>query len=227
MSLDFFIELFPQLIEPAWITISLWVISTTIGLFAAAIIGTLATSESRVLRWPATTFLTVIRGTPLLVQIYILYYGVGSLLTQLPGMRSTFLWPIIREGYWYALLALVISAAAYMGAVVGGAIRTLPKGEIEAANSLGLTRPLIWLLIVLPRAFRIALPALGGESINLLKSTALASTITVMDLLGMANYIRMQSFRVYEPLLAVAIVYVLLTLILTRGMAWVERNYEH
>jgi polar amino acid transport system permease protein len=224
MSLDFFLDLFPQLIDSFWITLSLWLLSTGIGLIIATGIAMASVSSRAPVRWPALGFITAIRGTPLLVQIYILYYGFGNLLAQVPGIRSSFLWPILRDGYWYALLALIISSAAYSGEILRGSIRTVPKGEIEAAKSLGLAQVYIWRFVVLPRAFRIALPALGGESIILLKATVLASTITVMDLLGMANYIRMQTFKVYEPLLAVAIIYVLLTFVLTRGVAWLERR---
>ncbi|MPR09459.1 ABC transporter permease [Microvirga tunisiensis] len=227
MSWDFFLGLFPQLVDSFWITLSLWLLSSLIGLLVATGIAVMSVSKQLPIRWIALGFITTIRGTPLLVQIYILYYGVGNLIAQVPGIRSSFMWPILRDGYWYALLALIISCAAYSGEILRGAIMNVPKGEIEAAKSLGLSKTHMWRLIILPRAYRIGLPSLGGESIILLKATVLASTITVMDLLGMANYIRMQTFKIYEPLLAVAIVYVLLTFILTRGVALLERRYQY
>jgi polar amino acid transport system permease protein len=227
MSWDFFLGLFPQLVDSFWITLSLWLLSSSIGLLVATCIAVMSVSKQLPIRWIALGFITTIRGTPLLVQIYILYYGVGNLIAQVPGIRSSFMWPILRDGYWYALLALIISSAAYSGEILRGAIMNVPKGEIEAAKSLGLSKAHMWRLIILPRAYRIGLPSLGGESIILLKATVLASTITVMDLLGMANYIRMQTFKIYEPLLAVAIIYVLLTFILTRGVALLERRYQY
>jgi polar amino acid transport system permease protein len=222
MSLDFFLDLIPQLVDGLQITLLLWIFPGIISVVLALFVGAAAASAMAPLRWLSTAFITVIRGTPLLVQIYILYYGAGNLLSQMPGIRGSFLWPFLRDGFWYAFAALTISGAAYSGEIFRGAILTLPVGEIEAAKALGLSRWQQWLLIVLPRALRMSLPALGGEMILLLKSTALASTITVMDLLGTANYIRMQTFRVYEPLLAVGLVYIALTL----AMAGILRRFE-
>jgi polar amino acid transport system permease protein len=222
MSLDFFLSLFPQLVDGFETTVLLWIFPGILSVLLALAVGAAAASAITPLRWLSTGFITVIRGTPLLVQIYVLYYAVGNLLGQMPGIRGSFLWPFLREGFWYAFAALTISGAAYCGEIFRGAILALPRGEIEAAKALGLARWQQWLLIIIPRAVRVSLPAIGGEMILLLKSTALASTITVMDLLGTANYIRMQTFRVYEPLLAVGLAYVALTLI----MVGILRHFE-
>lgn len=227
MDLAFFAEMVPQLVDGFWTTLSLWLLSLLAGLAGAVIVATMRMSPSLLLSAPARTFLTVIRGTPLLIQVYILYYGFGNLFAQMPSIRYSAFWPVLREGYWYAWAALTISFAAYGGEILRGGIAGVPKGEIEAARSLGLRNWMTWLLIVLPRAFRISLPALGGQNIILLKSTVLASTITVMDLLGMANYIRMQTFKVYEPLLAVTFVFVALTWISARVVTWLERRYSY
>jgi polar amino acid transport system permease protein len=227
MDLNFFVEMVPQLVDGFWTTLSLWLLSLVAGLAGAVIVAIMRMSSSPWLSGPAKVFLTVIRGTPLLIQVYILYYGFGNLFAQLPSIRYSMFWPVLREGYWYAWAALTISFAAYGGEILRGGITGVPKGEIEAARSLGLRNWMTSLLIVLPRAFRISLPALGGQNIILLKSTVLASTITVMDLLGMANYIRMQTFKVYEPLLAVTIVFVLLTWISARIVTWLEGRYNY
>lgn len=227
MSFGFVQDYLPQLLRGGWITLSLWFGGSLLGLVAAILVGTAAAADNRFVRTPAAVFVTLIRGTPLLVQVYIYYYGLGTIFAQIPEIRQSAFWPIFRDGYWYALFALVVHAAAYGGEVLRGAMRSVPKGEIEASAALGLNRAQRWWLIVLPRALGIALPALGGECIILLKGTVLASTIAVMDLLGMANFIRMQTFKVYEPLLGVALVYVLLTLLLTRALDLLERRVRH
>jgi len=227
MSFEFMIQLLPQFTKPLAITLTLWLLSFIIGLIVAVPVA-MAAFEGRFLpRMAAKLFITSIRGTPLLVQFYIIYYGFGTILAQMRGLRSSFFWPVLQNAYIYALLALVISCAAYSAEILHGAFHSVPKGEVEAARALGLKHSLIWRFIMLPRAFHLALPTLGSEAIILLKSTVLASTITVMDLLGMANYIRTQTFRDYEPLLIVMVIYVILTLILSRLIAWLEQRGHH
>lgn len=227
MDLSFFAEMIPQLVDGFWTTLSLWLLALVAGFVGAILVAMMRMSRSDWFRMPARTFITVVRGTPLLIQVYILYYGFGNLFAQMPSIRYSAFWPVLREGYWYAWAALTISFAAYSGEILRGGIAGVPKGEIEAARSLGLRNWMIWLLVILPRALRISLPALGGQNIILLKSTVLASTITVMDLLGMANYIRMQTFKVYEPLLAVTAVFVVLTWISARIVTWLEHRYSY
>ncbi|RVA15550.1 ABC transporter permease subunit, partial [Mesorhizobium sp. M7D.F.Ca.US.004.03.1.1] len=118
-----------------------------------------------------------------------------------------------------------VHIGAYLAELFRGGIASIPKGEIEAAESLGLRRRAVFRLIILPRAWWIVLPALGGELINILKATSLASAITVIDLVGAANTIRSETFRVYEPLLAVAAIYLLLTICLTRVVGALERSH--
>jgi His/Glu/Gln/Arg/opine family amino acid ABC transporter permease subunit len=224
MSIDFFLGLFPKLLEGLWTTILLLVFSGILGNLLAVPVALSRLSPNPLLRWPSYAFVNVIRGTPLLVQIYIFYFGFGDLFGRTPEIRQSFLWPYLRDGFFYAIIALSVSVAAYSGEVLRGAIRAVPHGEIEAARACGMSRGLILRRITLPRALRIALPTFGGETILLLKSTALASTVTVMDLMGVANFIRAQTFRVYETLLAAAILYVALTFILTRLFAILERR---
>ena len=226
MSPAFFLEMLPALLNGLEITLALWLLSGVLGLILALPVAIARTSTRLVPRLAARSFVGIIRGTPLLLQIYIIYFGLGNLLAQFPALRHSMLWPFLREGFWYAAAALTTSMAAYGGEILRGGIIAVPPGEIEAGRSLGLKPWMTWRFLILPRAFRIALPAMVGQLINLLKSTALASTITVMDLLGTANYIRMQSFRVYEPLLAVAVVYVALTFLLVRCAAWRGFNLD-
>jgi polar amino acid transport system permease protein len=136
------------------------------------------------------------------------------LFAEFPSVRESFLWDYLRDGFWYVVLALAISVAGYVGEVIKGGLRGVPKGELEAARALGMPWFLMVRRIWLPRALQILLPSLAGETVLLLKSTALASTVAVMDVLGAANFVRTQTLRTYEPLLITALVYLVLALLI-------------
>ena len=195
-------------------TLALLLVSGSLGFVLALLVGFARLSTQPFIAWAALSFTNTIRGTPLLVQIYVLYYGLGSLFAEFPAVRETFMWDYLRDGFWYVVLALAISVAAYVGEIIKGGLRGVPKGELEAARALGMP----WLLMVrriwLPRALQILLPSLAGETVLLLKSTALASTVAVMDVLGAANFVRTQTLRTYEPLLVTALVYLVLALLI-------------
>ena len=222
MSLDYTISLWPRMLAGLWTTILLLALSWVFGNALAIGTALARVARSRLLRAPSWAYIQVIRGTPLLVQIYLLYYGLGSVFAHMPGLRESALWVVLRDGFWYAVFALGLSTGAYSGEIIRGAIAAVPAGEIEAARSLGLRPRHVTWLIVLPRAIQACLPALGGETILLLKSTSLASTITVLDIMGQAGVAEAQSLRVYEPLLTAAAVYILLTLVITRLFALAE-----
>ncbi|WP_082509863.1 MULTISPECIES: ABC transporter permease [unclassified Rhizobium] len=168
--------------------------------------------------WPlkalAKGFCTVIRGTPLLLQLWLLYYGLGSLFPQFPAIRSSFLWPYLRESWPYGVAALTISFAAYEGEVMRGAFAGVPAGELEAARAFGMSRWTAFRRIWLPRAIHRALPTLNGETVLQLKSTPLVATITVIDVYAVISKVRQDTFLTYEPLLLLALIYMCLTGIL-------------
>lgn len=224
MSLDFFLGVFPQLIDGTWITILLVLVSGAIGNSLALGVALARVSKNPLLWMPSYTYIYLIRGTPLLVQMYFLYYGMGDVFAHEPAIRHSFFWPILRNGFWYGVAALSLSTAGYTGEVLRGAIQAVPFGEVEAGRAFGMSYWLILRRVVLPRAIQICLPTLGGETILLLKSTALVSTITVEDMMWKANFIRVQTFRIYEPLLAAALVYIALTFLLSRGFRVLERH---
>ena len=201
----------------------LW--SGLLGFALAVAVGIGRTSPNWFINGPCYAFTSVIRGTPLLVQIFLLYYGLGSLFAQTPFIRQTFLWPYLRDGFWYVVLALTLSVGGYVGEVVRGALLSVPRGEMEAARAYGFRGFGLLRRIWLPRALQAMMPTLAGETVLLLKATALASTVAVVDLLGAANIVRAQTFRVYEPLLVVAIAYFLATLAIERVFAGLERRY--
>jgi octopine/nopaline transport system permease protein len=221
--LDFLLlAVMPKLLAAVPVTLALTGAAAVIGNALAVPLALARISQRLVLWLPAWLYIMLLRGTPLLVQIYLIYYGIGQLL---PGtwVRHSFLWPYLRDGFWYAVFALSLNTAAYSGEILRAAIQAVPRGELEAAASLGLRGRQILRLVTLPRALSICLPTMGGELILLLKSTSLASTITVMDLLGTAQYLRTQTLHTYEPLLGAALIYIALVFLLTRALNRLER----
>jgi His/Glu/Gln/Arg/opine family amino acid ABC transporter permease subunit len=213
----------PKLLEAVPTTLSLTLISGIASFVIGVPLALAYAAKRRVLRWPARTWITLVRGTPLLVQIYLLYYGFGQIVPR-EWMRGSWAAPFLRDAYWYAIVALAINESAYVATILRGAMAGVPAGEIEAGYAYGMTRWRVLRSVVGPRALRLALPALIGEMILLLKSTVLASTITVFDVLGTANALRFETFRVYEPLAGAAIVYVVLVAALAGPAALLERR---
>lgn len=199
-----------ELLRGLGITLKLLLLSGICGFALAVVVGLGRASRNPLIRAPMQFYISVFRGTPLLVQIYILYYGVGSLFAAYPPIRDSFLWPYLREGFWYVALALTLSVGAYVGEVLRGGLRAVPRGELEAARAYGMGYWLTLRRVWLPRALELVRPTLVGECVLLLKATALASTVAVTDLLGAANLVRAQTLKVYEPLLAVALIYIIL-----------------
>ena len=213
----------PKLIEAVPTTFSLTLLSGAASFVIGVPLALAYAAKSRVLRWSARAWITLIRGTPLLVQIYLLYYGFGQMVPR-EWMRDSWASPFLRDAYWYAVLALAVNESAYVATILRGGMAGVPRGEVEAGFAFGMTRTRVLLSIVGPRAFRLALPALISEVILLMKSTLLASTITVFDVLGTANALRFETFRVYEPLAGAAIVYVALVIALGLPAALLERH---
>jgi polar amino acid transport system permease protein len=213
----------PQLVNGLWITIILLASSMALGMLMAIPLGLVQVTGPRWLAVLARAYCTFIRGTPLLVQIWFLYYGLGVLFPLIPGIRTSIFWPILREGFYYAVLAFSLSFAGYEGEVMRGAFLGVPKGELEAARAFGMSPFKVLRRVWFPRAVRLVLPTLAGETVLQLKSTPLAFTVTVMDLMGVTNMIRQNTYRTYEPLLLVAGVYMCLTFIIVWIFGRIER----
>jgi len=217
-------EYLPKFIDGLIITLQLLSVSIILGMAFAIPIALVQVTGPRWLAWPARTFCTVIRGTPLLIQLWLLYYGLGSLFPLMPGIRESFLWPILRDAFPYAILAFSLSVAGYEGEVMRGAFKSVPKGELEAARAFGMSRFTVLRRIWLPRAFQNVLPTLAGEFVLTLKSTPLAATITVFDVYGVSSIVRQETYRVYEPLLFVAGIYIVLTAVIVVLFRWLENR---
>lgn len=213
----------PPLLEALPLTLLLTATAAVFGLMFGTLTALARLSNYRALSWPAFAFTFAFRGTPLLVQLYLIYYGLGQIL---PGtwVRHSFLWPYLRDGLWYAIVALGLNQAAYNAEVIRGAIKAIPHGQIEAALSVGMNRWTILRRITLPQAFRHCLPVLTSDTIILLKTTSLASTITIMEMMGTARMLQRQSLQIFEPLIAAGIIYFAVVYILTRVMNTVERR---
>lgn len=212
----------PLMAEGIWRTVWLLVLSSILGMALAIPLGLAQAAGPWYLAAPARAFCTVIRGTPLLLQIWLLYYGLGSLFPQFPWIRQSDLWPILRQAWPYALLALTLSFAGYEGEVMRGAFRSVPRGQLEAARAMGMPRWKILTRIWLPQAIRNVLPTLGGETVLQMKATPLVATITVVEIYAVSSRVRQDTFIIYEPLLLLAVVYMALAGLIVLLFRWIE-----
>lgn len=211
------------ILQGLWRTIWILCVTVFLGFLLAVPLGLAQASGPAILAVPAKVFCTIIRGTPLLLQLWLLYYGLGSLFPQYPWIRSSELWPYLRQAWPYAVLALTLSYAGYEGEVMRGAFASVPKGQLEAARAFGMRRFTIFRRIWLPQAIHRALPTLAGEAVLQLKSTPLVATITVVDLYSVASRVRQDTFITYEPLLLLAAGYLVITGIIVFLFRRVER----
>ena len=207
-----------------WRTIWILAVTTTLGMLLAIPLGLAQAVGPWYLSTPARVFCTVIRGTPLLLQLWLLYFGLGSLFPQFPWIKDSVLWPYLRQAWPYAVLALTLSFAGYEGEVMRGAFKGVPKGQLEAARAMGMPRLTILRRIWLPQALHRALPTLGGETVLQLKATPLVATITVVDIYSVASRVRQDTFITYEPLLLLAVVYMAITGLIVLAFRWFEHR---
>jgi len=209
----------PRLLDGAWLTIEITVVSVSIGLVLAVPLGLLRVSKNPLLWMPAYGYILYFRGTPLLVQIFLIYYGSGQFQPQLDALG---LWVFFREAWFCAVLSLTLNTAGYTAEILRGAIQAVPHGEVEAARSCGMSGGLLYRRIILPKAFRLALPAYSNEVVFLFQATSLVSIIALMDLTGVARVIAARSFAIYELYITAGIIY----LIVTYGILYVFKKVE-
>ncbi|MFC3321251.1 ABC transporter permease [Mesorhizobium cantuariense] len=200
------------------LTLQLAVSSVALGTVLAIVLALARLSGLPLLAWPTRFYVFVFRSTPLLVQIFLIYHGLG----QFPAIRTSFLWPILREPYWCALIALTLNTAAYSSEVIRGALLSVPSGQIEAARACGMRTTVLYRRIVFPLTLRQALPAYGNEFILMVKATSLASIITLMEVTGLAAKLISQSFRAIEILVVAGAIYLLINFLVTRLLQWAD-----
>lgn len=191
-------------------TVILVSISLVLGLLLAVPLGILLNYGSTTVQWLIRAYVYFFRGTPLLVQMFLIYYGFG----QFDLIKESFVWPFFKEAYFCALFAFTLNTGAYTAEILRGAIKATNHGEIEAAMAAGMSKFLMIRRIILPSAFRRALPAYSNEIIFMLHGSALASVITIVDITGAARIINSRFYSPYEAFLTAAVFYMTLTFII-------------
>ena len=220
MDFQVIIDNFPRLLEGLWLTLEITAISLVLGGILALPLALMRVSKNPLVWMPTYGFIFFFRGTPLLVQIFLIYYGGGQFR---PVLQELGLWVFFREAYFCALLTLTLNTAAYSAEIFRGAIQAVTHGEVEAARACGMSGWLLYRRIVLPKAFRMALPAYSNEVVFLFQSTSLVSIITLMDLTGIARVVVARTFDVYEIYITAGLIY----LAVTYGILGVFRKTEH
>ena len=222
MDLDLIINSFPKLFFASITTLKLLSVSLLIGLFIGLFFAILRINNNIVLGKIAYGYSYTFRGTPLLVQIFIIYYGFG----QVEFIREGFLWAILKEPYWCAVIAFALNTGAYTSEILRSAFQTIKLGYIEAGKSLGIPNKIIFYKIQVPIAIRQSLPAYGNEIILMLKGTSLASTVTLMDLTGVAKYIISTTFKPIEVFIIAGSIYLFMTFIIHNVIKLLEKKYS-
>ena len=222
MDLELMINSFPKLLSAAVITLKLLSVSLIIGLFIGIFFAILRLNKNIFINKFAYGYSYVFRGTPLLVQIFIIYFGLG----QIEYLRSTVLWVILKEPYWCAIIAFALNTGAYTSEILRSAFQTIKPGLIEAGKSLGISNKIIFYKIQIPIAIRQSLPAYGNEIILMMKGTSLASTVTLMDLTGVAKYIISTTFKPVEVFIVAGGIYLFMTFIIHNVIKYLEKKYS-
>ena len=207
-------------LEGLIVTLKLVSLSLVYGFFIAIVLAILLTiSKNPLVTLPIRGFIYFFRGTPLLIQMFLIYYGSG----QFEALKASFLWEFFKDAYFCALFAFALNTGAYTAEIFRGAISNTPLGEIEAAKAAGMSQWLMLRRIILPSAFRRALPTYGNEMIFMLHGTALASVITIVDITGAARIINSRYYSPYEAFLTAAVFYMAITF----SMVWVLKKIEY
>lgn len=220
MDLSLPLEHWDLFARGVWVTLQLTFLALAIG-FCIALPSALALCRGS--RWSPLIrgYVYVFRGTPLIVQTYLIYYGLG----QFDWIRDSALWPILREAWWCALIAFSLNSGAYATEILRGAIATTPQGEIEGGRALGLTEGQVTRLVLLPSALRRALPQYGNEIVFMLHGSVVASVITIQDILGAGRTLNAKYYVAYEGFITAAVLYMAITFAIVGVFRQVERHY--
>ncbi|GMQ95950.1 MAG: ABC transporter permease [Gammaproteobacteria bacterium] len=210
----------PKLLAGLGLTLELLFLSSLIGLVLAVITLLMRISGRWFLVAPAVAYIYVFRGTPILVQIFVIYYG----LPQFEFIRESVLWAILREPFWCAVIALSLNAGAYVSEILRGGVLGVDKGILEAGSALGISKTQRFLYITSPIAIRLSLPAYSNDIISMTKATALASTITLLDMTGVARTLVAQTFAPYEIFISAAIIYMVMAWMIQKGFGMIENR---
>jgi octopine/nopaline transport system permease protein len=219
MDFAFMRDTFLTLMSGVPLTLNLAFTSVAFGAIFAMLLALMRMSRVKALDWPAQAYVFVFRGTPLLVQIFLIYYGLGQFR---PTLQEWGLWTFFREPYWCAVLALTLNTAAYASEIIRGGLQSVPHNQVEAARACGMSGFLLFRRIVFPIAVRQALPGYGSELILMVKATSLASIITMMEVTGIAHKLISQTFRAVEIFICAGAIYLILNFLVTRAVMALE-----
>ena len=223
MDFNIMLTSLPKLLSATVITLKLLSLSLFFGLFIGLFFAVLRLNKNIIINKIAYGYSYVFRGTPLLVQIFIIYFGLG----QIEYFRSTIFWVIFKEPYWCAIIAFALNTGAYTSEILRSAFQTIKPGIIEAGKSLGISNKIIFYKIQIPIAVRQSLPAYGNEIILMMKGTSLASTVTIMDLTGVAKYIISTTFKPIEVFVVAGSIYLTITFLIHNLIKFLEKKYSY
>lgn len=218
MDLAFLADCFLRIVPGIPMTLALTALSVSVGLVFACLLAAMRLSGNTLLDWPARLHVFVFRGTPLAIQMFLIYFG----LAQFEVVRTSVLWPYLREPFWCAFGALMLNTAAYGSEIVRGGLLAVPCGEVEAARACGMSGFLLFRRIVAPIALRRALPGYGNEIILMVKATSLASMVTLVEVTGLAARIISTTYRVFEAFAVAAAIYLAINFAIARAVAALE-----
>ena len=223
MDFDLMITSFPKLLNATLVTLKLLSASLFFGLFIGLLFAILRLNKNPIVNKFAYGYSYVFRGTPLLVQIFIIYFGLG----QIEYFRSTFLWVVFKEPYWCAIIAFSLNTGAYTSEILRSAFQTIKPGIIEAGKSLGVSSRVIFFKVQIPIAIKQSLPAYGNEIILMMKGTSLASTVTLLDLTGVAKYIISTTFKPIEVFIVAGSIYLFMTFLIHNLIKYLEKRFSY
>ncbi|OWK25477.1 ABC transporter permease [Rhizobium yanglingense] len=220
MSYEILIQSIPMVLSGLKLTLIITVLSFLVGQIFALPVGLALTAKNPLLRWPTSIYTFLVRGSPLLVQLFILYYG----LAQFSAVRSSFAWPILRDPMSCAIIAIGLNSAAYVAVIVAGGLNRLPSGQMEACISLGLSKTSRMRYVLLPQVYRAIFPSIGNELILVLKASSLASTVTVMEMTGAARAFTSKNYAPFEVFIVAGILYLAIGFVFGMIFQFVERR---
>ena len=226
MDIELMAKSFPKLLNATFITLKLLSVSLIIGLLIGLLFALLRLNKNIFVNRFAYGYSYLFRGTPLLVQIFIIYYGLGNFIGNNEYLKSSFIWVILKEPYWCAIIAFALNTGAYTSEILRSAFQTIKPGLIEAGKSLGVSNKVIFYKIQIPIAIRQSLPAYGNEIILMMKGTSLASTVTIMDLTGVAKYIISTTFKPIEVFIVAGGIYLFMTFVIHNVIKFLEKKYS-
>jgi len=221
MRFDLIAENWALFAGGVWMTLQLTALSVLIGFFIALPFGLIRAKSNGIASKLINAYVYAFRGTPLLVQLYLIYYG----LSQFEAVRGSFAWVILRDAWWCALIAFSLNSGAYATEIIRGAVQSVPKGELEAAKSLGMSPFQVNRLVLIPIALRRSLPQYGNEVVFMLHGSVVASIITIQDILGVGRTLNARYYLAYEGFLTAAVLYMSLAFVTVYTFRQLETRY--